>query len=65
LHGAFSTAFRRLRGQHAVLCLSLEPETAIREYQQLSPLMPPGTLVSHTIHLAPIVDFHSGYEQGR
>ena len=32
--------------RQAALYLALEPETAIREYQQLSLLMPPGMLVS-------------------
>jgi len=45
--------------------LSLEPETAVREYQQLSPLMPPGTLVSYTVRLAPVVDFRAGYDSRR
>ncbi len=35
------------------LYLALEPETAVREYQQLSPLMPPRTLVSYIVPLAP------------
>jgi RES domain-containing protein len=47
------------------LYLALEVETAIREYQQLSPLMPPGTLVSYTVRLAPVADFQAGYEPGR
>ena len=34
----------------------------MREYQQLSPLMPPGTLVSYTVRIAPIVDFRAGYD---
>ena len=48
-------------GTPAALYLALEPETAVREYQQLSPLMPPGTLVSYTVRLAPVVDFRAGY----
>ena len=47
------------------LYLALEPETAIREYKQLSPLMPPGTLVSYTVRVAPVVDFRAGYDGAR
>jgi RES domain-containing protein len=43
------------------LYLALESETAVREYQQLSPLMPPGTLVSYTVRLSVAVDFRVGY----
>lgn len=50
-------------GVHA-LYLSLEPATAIREYQQTSTLLPPGTLVSYTVHLAKVVDFRAGYRPG-
>lgn len=41
------------------LYLSLELETALAEYKQLSPLMPPGTLVSYTMKLGPVVDLRS------
>ena len=44
------------------LYLSLNSETAVREYQQLSTLMPPGTLVSYTVRIAPVVDFRAGYD---
>jgi len=37
----------------------------IREYQQLSPLMPPGALDSYTIRVAPVVDFRAGYDAAR
>jgi RES domain-containing protein len=47
------------------LYLALEAKTAVREYQQLSPLMPPGTLVSYTVRLAPVADFQAGYKPGR
>ena len=43
----------------------MAPETAVREYQQLSPLMPPGTLVSYTVHVAPVADFRAGYDAAR
>ncbi len=35
---------------------------AVREYQQLSPLMPPDTLVSYTVSLAPVADVSAGYD---
>ena len=37
----------------------------LREYQQLSSLMPPGTLVSYTVRVDPVVDFRAGYETAR
>lgn len=43
------------------LYLSLDSTTAIAEYQQLSALMPPGTLVSYTVRLESVVDFSDGY----
>jgi RES domain-containing protein len=50
-------------GVHA-LYLALEPVTAIREYQQASTLLPPGTLVSYTVQLSKVVDFRGGYQPG-
>ncbi len=47
------------------LYLSLEAETAIQEYQQHSPLLPPGTLVSYQITAAPVIDFRFGYDPER
>ncbi len=43
------------------LYLALETETAIREYQQVSTLLPPGTLTSYQLTAVPVVDFTSGY----
>lgn len=43
------------------LYLALELETAVAEYQQVSPLLPPGTLVSYQVTASPIVDFTAGY----
>ncbi len=48
------------RGVDAVY-MSTDAQTALAEYQQLSPLMPPGTLVSFEINVGPIIDFSSGY----
>ena len=42
--------------------LALEADTALREYQQVSPLMPPGTLVSYTVSTKAVVDFRRGYD---
>lgn len=63
--GAAAHGGRANRPGVAALYLALEPETAVREYQQLSPLMPPGTLVSYTVRLEPVVDFRAGYDAAR
>jgi len=63
--GAAAHGGRANRPGTAALYLALEPETAVREYQQLSPLMPPGTLVSYTVRVAPIVDFRAGHDGAR
>jgi len=46
------------------LYLALDVNTAVMEYQQVSPLMPPGTLVSYRLTIDPVVDFTSGYQSG-
>ena len=43
------------------LYLSLEPNTAILEYQQDDPLVPPGTMVSYRVDVDPIADFRAGF----
>ena len=63
--GAAAHGGRANRPGIAALYLALEPETAVREYQQLSPLMPPGTLVSYTVRVAPVVDFRAGHDGAR
>lgn len=63
--GAAAHGGRANRPGVSALYLALEPETAIREYQRLSPLMPPGTLVSYTARLSPVVDFRAGYDASR
>lgn len=63
--GAAAHGGRANRPGIAALYLSLDSETAIREYQQLSSLMPPGTLVSYTVRVDPVVDFRAGYETAR
>ena len=59
--GAATHGGRANRNGTPALCLALESETAVREYQQLSPLMPPGTLVSYTVRLSCVVDSRGGY----
>ena len=63
--GAAGHGGRANRPGIPALYVALEHDTAIREYQQLSPLMPPGTLVSYTVHVAPVVDFRGGYQSER
>jgi len=63
--GAAAHGGRANRPGVAALYLALEPDTAVREYQQLSPLMPPGTLVSYTVRLVTVVDFRAGYDAAR
>ena len=46
------------------LYLALDVNTAVLEYQQVSPLMPPGTLVSYRMTIDPVVDFTGGYQSG-
>jgi len=60
--GAAAHGGRANRPGTPALYLSLEAETAVREYQQLSRLMPPGTLVSYTVRVEPVVDFRGGYD---
>jgi RES domain-containing protein len=43
----------------------LDINTAVLEYQQISPLMPPGTLVSYRLTVDPVVDFTSGYQSSK
>ena len=63
--GAAAHGGRANRPGTPALYLALEPETAVREYQQRSPLMPPGTLVSYAVRVAPVVDYRAGYEAAR
>ncbi len=43
------------------LYLAMETATAIHEYQQVSSLLPPGTLTSYQLTIDPVVDFTLGY----
>lgn len=62
--GAATNGGRANRPGVQALYLALEADTAVREYQQVSPLMPPGTLVSYTVSATPVVDFRRGYDSG-
>jgi RES domain-containing protein len=44
--------------------LSKDVTTAAAEYQQDSPLMPPGTMVAYQIELEGVVDLSDGYKAG-
>jgi RES domain-containing protein len=46
----------------SALYLSLDVETAVKEYQQVSTLVPPGTLVSYLVTMAQVADFRSGFD---
>lgn len=48
----------------SALYLALDVETAVKEYQQVSTLLPPGTLVSYQVTAQPIVDFRKGFDAG-
>ncbi|HJS04486.1 MAG TPA: RES family NAD+ phosphorylase [Variovorax sp.] len=51
-------------GTHA-LYLAADAQTALAEYQQVSSLLPPGTIVSYDVALQPVVDFTGGYVPGQ
>jgi RES domain-containing protein len=59
--GAAVHGGRANRPGTSALYLALEADTAVREYQQLSPLMPPGTLVAYTVRVSSVLDFSTGY----
>ena len=59
--GAARHGGRANRPGVAALYLALETTTAIYEYQQVSTLLPPGTLTSYQLTVAPVVDFTAGY----
>ncbi|CAG9252224.1 hypothetical protein PUN4_180127 [Paraburkholderia unamae] len=46
------------------LYLALDVDTAVREYQQVSPLLPPRALVSYRLSAGPVVDFTRGFRAG-
>ncbi|MEO5738642.1 MAG: RES domain-containing protein, partial [Variovorax sp.] len=62
--GAATRGGRLNRPGVDALYLSMEPQTALAEYQQTSSILTPGTIVSYEVALSQIVDFSGGYEPG-
>jgi RES domain-containing protein len=60
--GAASKGGRLNRPGLPALYLADSQDTAIAEYQQLSPLMPPLTLVAYHVALERVVDFRHGFD---
>lgn len=60
--GAATQGGRVNRKGLEALYLSLEPATAVAEFQQGSSFLPPGLLVSYSISLDRVADFTGGYE---
>lgn len=52
------------KGLHA-LYLSFDEVTALREYQQEEPIMPPGTIAAYHVALDRVADLRDGYEPGK
>jgi RES domain-containing protein len=63
--GAAKHGGRANRVGVSAIYLALDVETAVLEYQQISPLMPPGTLVSYQLSIDPVADFSGGYQADR
>ncbi len=61
--GAATHGGRANRPGIGALYLALELETAAKEYQQLSRLMPPGTVVTYQVSVNPVADFRAGYTE--
>jgi RES domain-containing protein len=59
--GAARHGGRANRPSVDALYLSLDTQTAIHEYQQVSTLLPPGTLTSYVLTVNPVIDFTNGY----
>lgn len=60
--GAAKHGGRANRPGVEALYLALDIDTAIREYQQVSSLLPPGTLTSYQLSVDAIADFTAGYD---
>ncbi len=60
--GAKKLGGRANRPGVAALYLSLNVETAVKEYRRTSTLFSPGTLVSYQATLRPVVDFRKGFD---
>lgn len=60
--GAAKHGGRANRPGVAAIYLALEVATAVKEYQQVSSLLPPGTLVTYQVTLQSVVDFRNGFD---
>jgi RES domain-containing protein len=60
--GAATKGGRFNRPGLEALYLSLSPVTAMKEYQQLDPLMPPGLLTTYLVSRIKVVDFSGGFD---
>ncbi len=60
--GAATQGGRANRKGLEALYLSLEPATAVAEFQQGSSFLPPGLLVSYSLTLDRVIDFTGGYQ---
>ena len=60
--GAAAHGGRLNRVGLAALYLALDTHTAIAEYQQVSSLLPPGTLVTYEVSLKRVLDFRAGFD---
>jgi RES domain-containing protein len=58
--GAAKHGGRANRPGVEALYLSSDVDTALAEYQQAAPVLPPGTIVSYTVSLSKIADFSAG-----
>lgn len=62
--GAAKVGGRFNRKGTPALYLALDQITALREYQQDEPIMPPGTLAAYHVVLDQVADFRDGYVAG-
>ena len=46
----------------AAVYLALDVETAVKEYEQVSSLLPPGTLANYEVTVDPVVNFRAAFE---
>ena len=60
--GAAKHGGRANRPGVEALYLSSDVDTALAEYQQAAPVLPPGTIVSYTVSLSKIADFSAGFQ---
>ncbi len=60
--GAAKAGGRFNRKGLSALYLSLDEVTALREYQQDEPIMPPGTIAAYHVTLDQVADLRGGYD---